>query len=98
MKDRKTEIKKVSFYPSEYGWYLHVEIEKKVYGEHTIGFDFCISLGTSLLEKANRILTANQIKEVLAEMERQIDERGAGSVPGQWRALLKELTYGEGGR
>ena len=35
------------------------------------------------------------MKEVIAEMERQIDERGKGNVLPEWRDLLNELKYGE---
>ena len=92
MNDRKKEIKKVEFHPGR-EWSVHVIVEAGVYGTEAIGYD----LYDSIMQYCARNLSHNQMKEVMAEMERQIDERGKGNVPPQWRKLLHELKYEKAG-
>ena len=93
MKDRKKEIEKVEIRPLGIGWGLNVVVKANVYNQNKVGFDF-----GSRISEAKKTLSANQLKEVIPEIEKLIDERGAGNVPPEWREMLKELTYGEAGK
>jgi len=90
MKTRKKEISKVGFHPG-HNWSVHVDVAGGVYGANPVG----VSLFGGIVQYCARALSANQVKEVIAEMERQIDERGKGNVLPEWRDLLNELKYGE---
>ena len=108
MKDRKKEGEKqqspktkkliVRFRPFRGDeWKIEVTLkpeEHKVEGLTDYGLEI---LPGTMIEDA-QFLSADQKKRVIADMERQIDERETANVPPQWRALLKELTYGEAGK
>ena len=88
MKDEKKEIESVELRPFGMEWGINVVVKAGVYGHHKVGFNFEIRTGT-----LKTTLTANQLNEVIGEIERQIDERGAGNVPKNWRTLLHNLKY-----
>lgn len=81
------EVKNVEFHPSGFGWMLHVDIER--IGEVEVGF----TINSQAFAKD--ALSENQLRDVIAEIERLIDKRGKGNVPGKWRKILHELKYGK---
>jgi hypothetical protein len=90
MNKQKKEIEKVDIIPYGSGWGLKIVVKAGVYGVNKVGFDF-----GRYVADARKILSVNQVKEVIAELERRIIDRGAGNVPPEWRDLLRELTYGK---
>ena len=90
MNKQKKEIEKVDIVPYGRGWGLKVVVKAGVYGMNKVGFRFGRYVGD-----ARKVLSANQVKEVIAELERQIKDRGAGNVPPEWRDMLRKLTYGK---
>lgn len=95
-KQQSPETKKlvVRFQPwGEHDWKAHVTLlpeHHKVEGLGNMGIT--IYPGKAINDA--QFLSADQLKQVIADIERQIDVRETANVPPQWRALLKELKYG----